>query len=91
MTVSIDIPKQAEDFLRSAFGENLGRAALEAIAIEGYRSDKLSSHEVQTLLGFEDRWETDAWLAKKGVYLNYRLEDLQADRRTLATAFPKKD
>jgi hypothetical protein len=83
MTVSIDIPQQAERLLREAFGDNLGRAALEAIAIEGYRGGKLTAFEVQTLLGFEDRWETQAWFASRKVNLNYSLEDLDADRATL--------
>jgi predicted HTH domain antitoxin len=83
MTVSIDIPKQAEELLRGAFGDHLSRAVLEAIAIEGYREGKLSRFEVQTLLGLEDRWETESWLGSKGVHLDYGREDLDADRQTL--------
>jgi len=83
MTVSIEIPRQAEDMLRGAFGDNLSRTALEAIAVEGYRTGKLSRFEVQTLLGFEDRWQTEAWLGSKGVHPTYGLEDLEADRQTL--------
>lgn len=83
MFVSIDIPKEAEGVLNAAFGDALNRTALEAVAIEGYRAGKLSHYEVQSLLGFEDRWETEAWLGGKGVHLNYGLEDLEADRATL--------
>ena len=83
MTVSIDIPNQAEAVLRGAFGENLSRTALEAIAIEGYRTGKLSRFDVQTLLDFEDRWQTETWLGSKGVHTNYGVEDLEADRQTL--------
>ena len=43
----------------------------------------LSAFEVQTLLGFEDRWQTEAWFASRKVPLNYSLEDLDADRATL--------
>jgi hypothetical protein len=89
MTISIEIPASAEKLLRAAFGENLSRATLEAIAVDGYRSGKLSRYEAQTLLGFTDRWETEAWFASKGVQLNYGLEDLEADRRTLAAKFPE--
>ena len=90
ITVQMDIPEQAEELLRDAFGDNLNRAALEAIAIEGYRSGKLSRYDVQRLLGFEDRWETESWFSGKGVHLNYHLEDLEADRKTLAKLFPEK-
>jgi hypothetical protein len=83
MTVSIDIPKQAEEMLKGAFGDNLNRTALEAIAIEGYRTGKLSRYEVQTVLGFDDRWQTESWLGSRGVHLNYSIEDLEADRQTL--------
>ena len=83
MTVSFNIPEQAKETLQQAFGENLGCAAIEALAIEGYRSGKLSNYEVQTLLGLEDRWHTQSWLGQHGVNENYTLEDLEADRQTL--------
>jgi hypothetical protein len=83
MELTITIPDQAEGTLRQAFGENLSRAALEAMAIEGYRSGKLSAFEVQTLLDLENRWETEAWLARHHVHLNYDWDDVVADRATL--------
>lgn len=83
MTVAIDIPKEAEKVLHAAYGDTLNRAALEAIAVEGYRSGKLTRYEVQSLLGLEDRWEAETWLGGKGAHLNYTLQDLDADRETL--------
>ena len=83
MTVSIDISKDAQELLQGAFGENLSRAALEAMALEGYRSDKLSRFDIQRILGFDNRWETEEWLGARGATLNYSLADLEADRRTL--------
>jgi hypothetical protein len=83
MTVSIDIPKHAEDTLRKAFGDALNRTALEALAIEGYRAGKLSRFDVQLILGLESRWETEEWLGDRGVHLNYSLADLESDRDTL--------
>jgi hypothetical protein len=83
MTVSIEISPQFEEVLRQAFGPNLSRVALEAMAIEGYRTGKLSSFQVQQMLGLEDRWETEEWMGNHGVNMNYSLEDLEADRRTL--------
>lgn len=83
MTINITISKDLEQTLRNAWGNDLDRAALEALAIEGYRSSKLSAAEVGRLLGLADRWAVNQWLAQHKVPLAYSLEDLEADRRTL--------
>ncbi len=59
-----------------AAGQEPARAALEAIALEGYRSDRLSTVEVRRLLGFETRTEVDAFLKEHGVFKSYTEEDL---------------
>jgi len=87
MTLSIDIPNEAEKALREAWGSDLSRAALEALAIEGYRCGKLSRYDVQRLLGLPDRLETEEWLGRHGVSLNYTLEELEGDRAALNQAF----
>lgn len=83
MTLKLDLPRSAEQILQEAWGRDLGCAVLEALAIEGYRTDKLSLYQVRVLLGHESRWETEAWLGSRGVHMNYTLEDLEEDRRTL--------
>lgn len=83
MTISINIPTELEKTLRDAWGKDLDRAALEALAIESYRTGKLSSAEVGRILGLADRWTVNRWLADRKVPLNYTLEDLESDRRTL--------
>ncbi len=83
MSVRLNISPEAEVALRNALGSDLGQQALEALAIEGYRSGKLSSAEVGRLLGLVDRWATNKWLADRNVPLNYSIDDLEADRRTL--------
>ena len=81
--LTIHIPEDAEQALREAWGENLDRAALEALVIEAYRTGKLGISQVRRLLGFESRWEAEQWLGTRGVNWNYSLDDLEADRRTL--------
>ena len=81
--LTIHIPEDAEQVLREAWGENLDRAALEALVIEAYRTGKLGISQVRRLLGFESRWEAEQWLGTRGVNWNYSLDDLEADRRTL--------
>ncbi|HEX4769978.1 MAG TPA: UPF0175 family protein [Bryobacteraceae bacterium] len=80
MTVTVEIPDQLAEVL-IAQGNDLSRAVLEAMALEGYRVDRLSEYDVQQLLGFESRLDVHGFLKEHGVYLNYRLEDLEHDMR----------
>lgn len=83
MSININVPQEHEQTLRKAWGSDLDRAALEALATEGYRAGKLSAAEVGRLLGLADRWAVNQWLADRHVPLNYSLEDLESDRKTL--------
>lgn len=87
---AIKLSNDVEQTLTRAFGTDLGRAALEALAIEGYRSARLSVGEVARILGLETSLEAQSWLSRRGVALNYSLEDLEADRATMAKLFPEK-
>jgi len=49
--VIIHIPKGIEEQLEAAFGRDLARAAREALAVEGYRSERLSLGQVAEFLG----------------------------------------
>jgi len=63
------------------------REALEAFAIEGYRSGALSAYQVRVLLGFETRYELDGFLKKHEVWERaYTVEDLEKD----AAGFARK-
>jgi predicted HTH domain antitoxin len=88
MTVTIELPETTERMLEQAFGTDLNRAALEALAIEGYRTAKLSVGEVGLILDM-GTIEAQAWLIKRGVPMNYSLDDLTADRKTLSGLFPE--
>ena len=56
------------------------RAALEAFAIEGYRSGALSAYQTRLLLGFETGHELDGFLKEHKVWDHaYSLEDLEKD------------
>ena len=83
MQVTVEIPDALVQRLRDAVGEDLGRAAIERFAREGYETGKLSRYEVQQLLGFDNRWETERWLGEHGVGMNYSSDDLESDRKTL--------
>lgn len=89
MAISLDVSQDKERTLREAWGDDLGRAALEALVIEGYRRARLTIGEVADLLGFSTRFEAEEWLGARGVSSNYDVRELEADRRTLAKLFPK--
>jgi uncharacterized protein UPF0175 len=72
MQVAIQLPEDiAEDLL--AKWKDLPRHALEAIALEGYRSGALTESQVRRVLGFETRLEVNSFLKDRGVYYNYSL------------------
>ena len=56
------------------------REALEAFAIEGYRSGALSACQTRMLLGFETRYELDGFFKQHGVWERaYSVENLEKD------------
>jgi hypothetical protein len=71
----------------TADGKEPSQAALEALALEGYRSDRLSEAEIRRMLGFETRMEVHAFLKEHGVYLHYSPADLEEDRETARILF----
>lgn len=85
MSVMIELPEEIERQLETEWG-NLPRRALEAVALEGYRSGALTLAQLRRILGFETRMEADAFLKLHGVYLEYSVEDLKRDRETLERA-----
>jgi predicted HTH domain antitoxin len=81
-TIIIELPQDIERQLADEWGdETLPRRALEALALEGYRSEALSAGQVAEILGLTGE-ETDAFLRERGAYLHYSLEDLEEDRKT---------
>ena len=73
MTITLEIP----DDLISALappGQEISRAALEAIAIEGYRSGRLTETDVCQLLGLGSRMEVHGFLRDRGAFLPFALQ-----------------
>jgi predicted HTH domain antitoxin len=85
--VTLDLPEVLSSFLTSS-GQNLERAALEAIALEAYRERKLSTAQLRRLLGYHTRTQVHAFLKEHGVYLHYGLADLEHDRQAGDTIQP---
>jgi hypothetical protein len=64
----------------AAPGQELARSVFEAVVLEAYRENKLSTAQLRRLLGFETGYELDGFLKTHQVWLEYRLEDLKRDR-----------
>jgi len=63
--------------------KNPGREALEALALEGYRSGALSHYQASQLLGLS-RFAFDGFLKERGIYDHaFGVEDLKQDEETL--------
>jgi predicted HTH domain antitoxin len=78
--LTIELPEEIERELRAAW-ENLPRRALEALAVEGYRTGALTRGQVGQLLNL-NFWETENFLKERAAFLQYTLEDLEQDRVT---------
>ena len=56
------------------------RETVEAVAIAGYRSGSLTAYQARILLGFQTRWEFEAFLKERGIYDDsYTPADLDRD------------
>jgi predicted HTH domain antitoxin len=86
MRVVVEIP----DELAKQFAEpqDLSQRVREALAMEGYLSDRLSRGQVADLLGL-NFYQAEQWFARKGLRRNYDVEDLEEDRRTLDRLLPQ--
>ena len=79
--VTIRLPDAIVKELEVVPGD-ISRRVLEAVAIEGYRRQRLSRGEVRQLLGLS--WhETEEFLARNGLAYHYTVDDLDEDRRNL--------
>lgn len=82
MKMVLEIP----DDVAASLGKSdsaLTQAALEAIAIEGYRGGTLSVRQVRSLLGHASRWQTEDFLSSHGVWPGLTAEETAEDGRKL--------
>jgi hypothetical protein len=82
MRVTLEVP---EDIARAlASGPlPLDRAALEALAAEGYRRGLLSESQVMRLLSLTSRFAVHDWLRERQIPFRYTEADLSDDMAAL--------
>ena len=81
MQVTLDLPDDISEALQGRWPD-LAKQALEAIAVEGYRTGALTENQVRRLLGLESRFQVHAILKDHRVPLRYTQSDLEDDLAT---------
>lgn len=81
MHLTIDLPPDISEVLQARWGD-MSRRALEAVAVEAYRTGVLSESQIKRLLGFENRLQVHALLKEHQVAYRYSGLDLQDDLAT---------
>jgi len=78
MEFTVHIPDDLARSLRASGGD-LSRRALEALALEEFKSGHITKPELRRLLGFGTRYRLDGFLKSHKVYEDYTMEDFDRD------------
>jgi len=78
MRIWLDLPDDLVDQLTEQ-GQDLSRSALEALAIDAYRMNRITSHQLDQLLDGPSRYELDGFLKHHRVPLEYTFVDLERE------------
>jgi Uncharacterised protein family (UPF0175) len=82
MELTFQIPDDLASRM-SASGGDLSRRALEALALEEFKSGHITKPELRRLLGFGTRYRLDGFLKSHDLYEDYTMEDFDQDRDAL--------
>jgi hypothetical protein len=88
VNVAIEIPDEIGRVLAGQAGD-LSKAVLEAVAAEAYRSGTITPAQVQQMLGFRSRWETESFLRRAEAYHDYTMDDLERDIAAIRDVSPQ--
>jgi predicted HTH domain antitoxin len=87
MQITLELPDEIARQL--ALGQDLTRAALEALVAEACRAHRLSDHQAAELLGLS-RYELDGFLKTHRVFLDYSKEDFEREAALGAQLWQKR-
>ena len=90
MRIWLDLPDDLIAQLTDR-GQDLSQSALEAMAIDAYRMQRLTSHQLCELLHISSRDELERFLKHHGVPLEYAIEDFERERATSARLWQKRE
>jgi hypothetical protein len=83
MRVILEVPEDIARALASG-PQSLDRAALEALAAEGYRCGLLSESQVMRWLNLASRFAVHDWLRERQIPFRYTETDLADDMSALS-------
>lgn len=89
MKIWLDLPDGVIGQLANE-GRDLSRAALEALAIDAYRTNRITARQLCQLLEIPSRYELDGFLKEHGVPLEYSIEDFERESATSARLLHKQ-
>ena len=61
----------------------LSRRVVEAIALDEFKTGRISKFELRQLLGFGTRYKLDEFLKSHNVFEDYTMEDFEQEREDL--------
>jgi predicted HTH domain antitoxin len=77
MQITVELPDDLAQQMIPV-GQNPARAVLENMAVEAFRSHRLTEHQLAQALGM-DRYQLDGFLKQRGVWLDYTMDDLRQE------------
>lgn len=88
MQITIDIPEEYVERLEPELLQ-LPQRILEAIVVDAYQANRLTSAEVGRILNL-NRFQVDAFLKQHQAYLHYTIADFNQDLQTLQKLNPSQ-
>lgn len=76
MQLAVELPEDIGDDLRAKW-KDLPAAALQALALEGYRSGALTESQVGRMLGLESRIQVNRFLVDHGIYYEHSPAEIE--------------
>ncbi len=89
MEITLSIP---DELVRHIVSEGLdpSRQVLEDMAVEAYRTHRLTGAQLRRLLGIPSRHDLDAFLKNRGVWLEYTVEDFRREGQITASLLAER-
>lgn len=78
MKVWLDLPDDVAALLIEK-GQDIPRAALEALAVDAYRTNRITGYQLGQLLAIPSRYDLDGFLKRHGVPLDYTIEEFERE------------
>ncbi|MBC7927816.1 MAG: UPF0175 family protein [Bryobacteraceae bacterium] len=76
MELTVHIPDEVVPQLQAAGGD-MSRRALEAFALEEFKSGHITKPELRRMLGFETRYKLDGFFKAHQFYDGYTVEEIK--------------